>query len=135
KQAMVLLQEAVGDNLSEPLALAINATQKNLSTITNFYEKISFQDLAGQRLNKIEFFLSSLNEVVEKFIGKKAKKEAPIRKIKDNLPSTLKGPQAEGEALRQDDVDTLLTVSAELAPVESELPLVESDLAPVEHDV
>ncbi|MDR3038735.1 MAG: hypothetical protein LBV21_05565 [Candidatus Adiutrix sp.] len=70
------------------------------------FEKISFQDLAGQRLTKVENFLKALGILV----GPGPATRGPAGKVKKKSGgSRLKGPQAAGGGLDQGHIDALLT--------------------------
>jgi hypothetical protein len=96
--------------LTERIRLARNA-------VMGLFEEMSFQDLAGQRLNKVEQFLEALTRTLggRAPAGKKAPagsraKAAPRPAGKKtragDRPSQLKGPHSAG--LDQDDIDRLL---------------------------
>ncbi len=102
-----------------PLKDGLMAAERDL---TGLFEKMSFQDLAGQRLFKVENFLNALNRV----LGSKNstgpdresrghpnkegfKNRAPKPLAGENEGSQLKGPQAPGEGMEQDEIDQLLT--------------------------
>lgn len=92
--------------------------------VTAVYEACSFQDITGQRITKVVFALKQIEEKInqllsafggdqEKDAGTKAatlpKKArtptgAPARPDED----LLNGPQSEGDAISQDDIDALL---------------------------
>ena len=95
--------------------------------ITALFEKMSFQDLAGQRLAKVENFLKALGESVPPPVStgrlrprrpnlfSKTNPAAnfenkPVRPCqpKASEKSALKGPQAAGDGLGQDEVEALL---------------------------
>jgi chemotaxis regulatin CheY-phosphate phosphatase CheZ len=82
-------------------------------------EPLSFQDLVGQRIQKIIRLVKSMETRIEELIisfGIKIQKhrEDPsrtfeeLKKDVEAFKSDLKGPQNEGEGLKQDDIDQLL---------------------------
>lgn len=108
-----------------------------LKIITVLYEKISFQDLAGQRLAKVEMFLKTLSTVLTPLsgtigrpsgrsshpAGTGTRKEAQILRspardryapesVSKNADKkgkkALKGPQAPGEGADQAEIDRLM---------------------------
>ncbi|MCL2029522.1 MAG: hypothetical protein FWG97_03820 [Deltaproteobacteria bacterium] len=72
--------------------------------ITSLFEKMSFQDLAGQRLAKVENFLKTLREI------------QPSPRLQGTRSKTLKGPQAAGGGLNQQEVEALLKRPRENRP-------------------
>jgi chemotaxis regulatin CheY-phosphate phosphatase CheZ len=83
-------------------------------------EPLSFQDLVGQRIQKIIKLVRSMEHRIEELIvsfGIKLKnhKEDPTKSFDDLNKdvevylSELKGPQREGEGLDQDGIDDLLS--------------------------
>jgi hypothetical protein len=116
-----------------PLSLRL---QEARSKVTTIYEKMSFQDLAGQRLSKVENFCVALGTVLNrapagrgaapgrasagpgrdrkspwKATGREG--QAPARSREPKAPAKaagrLKGPQADGQGLGQNDIDRLLS--------------------------
>ncbi|MDL2227103.1 hypothetical protein LJB86_05565 [Deltaproteobacteria bacterium OttesenSCG-928-M10] len=104
-----------------------------LKIITALYEKMSFQDLAGQRLARVETFLSALSTVLKPLTGGPARRQdwaagfrkeggptrqassrdkrtpEPASKKADNdEKNNLKGPQAPGEGVDQAEIDRLM---------------------------
>ncbi len=92
-------------------------------SLTGIFENMSFQDLAGQRLLKILDFLESLSAVAEKSSAGKSfsrrgdgdrkprafDKDRPGKKPRQaEAYSRLKGPQAAGGGMEQDEVNALL---------------------------
>ena len=83
-------------------------------------EPLSFQDLVGQRIQKIIKLVKSMESRIEDLIiscGIKIQryKENPkksfaeLEKDVENFRSELQGPQREGEGLAQKDIDALLS--------------------------
>ena len=90
-------------------------TAKAQNVVVGLYEKMSFQDLAGQRLLKVEGFLAALGQVLDGIGGKAAPRSKPVPAGRDSAKPVrkaagdkLKGPQARGEGMAQDDVDQIL---------------------------
>jgi chemotaxis regulatin CheY-phosphate phosphatase CheZ len=87
---------------------------------TEIYTACSFQDITGQRMEKVvkvlHFIEQRINAIIEVC--------GPRGLIDEVLPSPeksdallLNGPGLEGEGLKQDDVDRVLTVSDAAADV------------------
>ena len=100
------------------------------AAVVKLFEKMSFQDLAGQRLAKVEHFCSALTVVLGRSVGQAptGRESGGPREKKPRWPkpgpewgntpppeaqaegsSRLKGPQAAGEGMDQDDIDRLLS--------------------------
>ena len=98
-------------NLKKILTPLRDETAKAQSVVIGLYEKMSFQDLAGQRLLKVEDFLTALSQVLGG-LGKKRTGTEPFKKAAKPAGKTteirLKGPRAEGEGMGQNDIDQLL---------------------------
>ncbi|UQZ91059.1 hypothetical protein C4J81_18275 [Deltaproteobacteria bacterium Smac51] len=114
----------------EPLNLDVESAQ---GAVTGIFEKMSFQDLIGQRLMKVDSFLKSLDEIMKKppreSSPDRSRRPAP-RRDDDRRPaprrdgdrkfssapakprgdkSRLKGPQAAGGGMDQSDIDAILS--------------------------
>ncbi|WP_169568909.1 protein phosphatase CheZ [Sneathiella limimaris] len=87
--------------------------------ITKIYEASNFQDITGQRINKVVSTLQHIEAVINKMaesMGKPVNKEkdredvSGVHKEADERPDAdlLNGPQKEGEGVSQDDIDALL---------------------------
>lgn len=82
--------------------------------ITNIYEACNFQDLTGQRIQKIVTVLREIERQVFRMVvvfGLRDKGEALSEEDKSSLESgaeLLSGPAKEGEGLEQDDIDDIL---------------------------
>jgi hypothetical protein len=87
--------------------------------VTALFEKISVQDLAGQRLAKVEKFLKALDEIIETGAStvsfpprqdkpKTSPAEGPATTPQTSEEKTLKGPQAAESRLGQSEVDDIL---------------------------
>ncbi len=96
------------------------AAMKSVSSLSvSMMGPLSFQDLVGQRIQKIIRLVKSMEIRVEDLIvsfGIKIQghREDPARSFEDlkqdveNYKSELKGPQNEGDGLDQNDIDELL---------------------------
>jgi chemotaxis protein CheZ len=72
-------------------------------------EACSFQDITGQRLNKIAHLLGGFQSGLDRMLhllGSDIEDAPPKPKTKEQ--ALLKGPQLEGEGIGQDDVDKLV---------------------------
>ena len=89
--------------------------------VTALFEKMSFQDLASQRLTKVENFLKALGEFTRPGRPRPFSKTdqagapesgtsrpRPARPFSKSKDKTLKGPQAAGGGLDQNEVEALL---------------------------
>jgi hypothetical protein len=111
KRLEAALNEAVSEHslLEDSLLPLVDEAAKARSAVAALYEKMSFQDLAGQRLMKVDDFLAALGRV----LGGSGKPAAP-KKFKEkpykgkDRDSDLKGPSAAGEGLGQVDIDQML---------------------------
>ena len=84
------------------------------SHVTNIYEACNFQDITGQRIQKIIKVLREIERQVFRMVivfGLRNKGEAlkeTDRSALENDAALLNGPQKDGEGLDQDDVDDIL---------------------------
>jgi len=113
----------------EPNSRPPVTAQEARTLTTSLLEKMSFQDLAGQRLAKVEDFLKTLEEIVRpdtlaapprawrpkpSSYDKKTEvsEKKPFRARRVNPPGpgekTLKGPQATGHGLNQSEIEGLM---------------------------
>lgn len=82
--------------------------------VTTIYEACNFQDLTGQRIQKIIKVLREIERQVFRMVivfGLRNKGEgldAAERDALENEAALLNGPQKEGQGLDQDDVDDIL---------------------------
>lgn len=87
--------------------------------ITQIYEASNFQDITGQRINKVvstlQYIESAVNKMAES-LGTSIQKDKPrgdvhaAAKAADARPDSdlLNGPQLDGDGNNQDDIDALL---------------------------
>ncbi len=83
--------------------------------VTKIFESCNFQDITGQRINKVVRTLEFVEERVHNMIliwGEDAFSELPVPENDDGTPRNedddlLNGPQLEGEGISQDDIDKL----------------------------
>ena len=105
--------EAIEDKLSGVDAATQEAIQES---ITKIYEALSFQDITGQRLQKIITVLQEVERQILRMVvvfGLKSKtaEDGLDSATKDKLESEaelLSGPQLPGQGLEQDQVDDIL---------------------------
>jgi hypothetical protein len=110
-------------DLPEPFVKILKEQTETLRTIgklsMSMMEPLSFQDLVGQRIQRIIKLVKSMEMRIEDLIisfGIKMQrhKEDPSKSFEDlareveDFKSELKGPQSEGEGLDQDSIDDLL---------------------------
>lgn len=112
-QALISSQPALEEALAA-IRADFEEARKQAATL---FEKTCFQDLAGQRLNKVEVFCQALDRVLPSLAGKSGRKrpgaadDRPYseRQHREHKPKAeLKGPQAAGQGLDQGKVDELL---------------------------
>ncbi|MFC4237160.1 protein phosphatase CheZ [Thalassospira xianhensis] len=83
--------------------------------VTKVFESCNFQDITGQRINKVVRTLEFVEERVHNMIliwGEDAFSDLPVPENDDGTPRNedddlLNGPQLEGEGISQDDIDKL----------------------------
>jgi chemotaxis protein CheZ len=83
--------------------------------VTKVFESCNFQDITGQRINKVVRTLEFVEERVHNMIliwGEDAFSDLPVPENDDGTPKNedddlLNGPQLEGEGISQDDIDKL----------------------------
>lgn len=83
--------------------------------VTKVFESCNFQDITGQRINKVVRTLEFVEERVHNMIliwGEEAFSDLPVPEHEDGTPKNedddlLNGPQLEGEGISQDDIDKL----------------------------
>lgn len=92
--------------------------EKLMEATTNIYEACGFQDITGQRITKVVKALKDIEEKIEALVTAfgseidkiKAKEPQEEAKPKTDLSDEelLGGPQHEGEAATQEEIDALL---------------------------
>lgn len=82
--------------------------------VTKIFEACNFQDITGQRINKVVSTLEFVEERVHNMIliwGEEAFAELPVPEVEaEAIPEDadlLNGPQLDGEGISQDDIDKL----------------------------
>ncbi|MBP3125009.1 protein phosphatase CheZ [Thalassospira sp. ER-Se-21-Dark] len=82
--------------------------------VTKIFEACNFQDITGQRINKVVSTLEFVEERVHNMIsiwGEDAFAELPVPEVEEESrpedADLLNGPQLEGEGISQDDIDKL----------------------------
>ena len=91
---------------------AENAAKLN-DAVTRIYEACNFQDITGQRITKVVRALRHIEDKVDALVaalGEEAFHAAEPAPAQDEDPdkALLHGPQAEGQAISQDEIDRLL---------------------------
>ncbi|WP_025898731.1 protein phosphatase CheZ [Sneathiella glossodoripedis] len=92
---------------------------KIADVITQIYEASNFQDITGQRINKVVSTLQHIETVINKMadsMGAPVNKDAArtdatdVLKENDERPDAdlLNGPQMDGDGVSQDEIDALL---------------------------
>jgi chemotaxis regulatin CheY-phosphate phosphatase CheZ len=85
---------------------------------TDIYTACSFQDITGQRMEKVvkvlHFIEQRLNAMIE-LCGTGDAGEEILPSVEMSDAQLLNGPLAEGHGLKQDDVDRVLVLSDEAA--------------------
>ncbi|MFH1803812.1 MAG: protein phosphatase CheZ [Pseudomonadota bacterium] len=82
--------------------------------VTKIFESCNFQDITGQRINKVVRTLEFVEERVHNMIliwGEDAFKDMPVPEDEDEVKNEdddlLNGPQLDGAGISQDDIDKL----------------------------
>jgi chemotaxis protein CheZ len=92
---------------------------KIMDVITSIYEASNFQDITGQRINKVVSTLQYIETAINKMassIGAETKSDAERQDVSADLKANdtrsdadlLNGPQLDGDGISQDDIDALL---------------------------
>ena len=128
EEILTLLETWTRENLAGSESEHPEETKGLRILFTSLFEKMSFQDLAGQRLAKVENFLKALAETTRPAARPKpfpraapsealGKKPFPARRGPGARPGStkkpLKGPQTTGRGLNQKEVEALM---ADLGP-------------------
>lgn len=102
--------------------LPSEVSDKITEHITSVYEACSFQDITGQRINKVVKALKHIEARIEEIMVAFDARGAAIEKARERAiqrraagsedgrsdAHLMNGPQNEGEAISQDDIDALL---------------------------
>ncbi len=81
------------------------------SIVTNIYEACSFQDITGQRINKVVKTLKHIDMKVAEIIdaySQRGVQPSLMTKLDPTKDSLLNGPQMKGAASTQEEIDALL---------------------------
>jgi len=111
-------EESLARVMSAMDSLAANA-EESMALITDTFTQMSFQDLTGQRLQRIIQLVSEIegkirNMVISFGIKLKEREKNPtltaveLQKMVDEKAQALAGPQKKGGGLDQSDIDDLL---------------------------
>ena len=90
------------------------AAEKITNKVTEIYEACTFQDITGQRINKVvgvmKFIEMSLVKLMKEMSGEKIEESDIPKMPNSDAPDAdlMNGPQMEGDAMGQDDIDKLL---------------------------
>jgi len=82
--------------------------------VTSIYEACSFQDITGQRINKVVKTLKSIEAKISDIVqalsagAALADGTAPAAPVAEKKDSLLNGPQLKGSASSQEEIDRLL---------------------------
>lgn len=113
------LAPAVVADLTPTLSVLVNHNKEYLDLITDTFTQMSFQDLTGQRLQRIIKLVGEIEEKITKMVisfGLKLteREKNPelsaeeLQKKVDEQAQLLAGPQKKGGGLDQDGIDDLL---------------------------
>lgn len=99
--------EALGEKLDEDSAKEVEAT------VTRIYEACNFQDITGQRINKVIKALRHIEDRVNAMLAALGGEHCDCPKVGEPANETdestlLNGPQRPDAAISQDDIDALL---------------------------
>ncbi|MBX2831870.1 MAG: protein phosphatase CheZ [Rhodospirillales bacterium] len=100
---------------SAPSEFVADHVEQIAFIVTKIFESCNFQDITGQRINKVVSTLEFVEDRVHNMIsiwGEDAFAELPVPESeeKEDVPEDsdlLNGPQLEGEGISQDDIDKL----------------------------
>lgn len=84
------------------------------SAVMQIFESCSFQDITGQRINKVIKTLSYVEERVSSIIDVLGlpKAEGPSQEPEDSQAGLLNGPALEGQGVKQDEVDAIFEMTS-----------------------
>lgn len=99
---------------SAPSEFVADHVEQIAFIVTKVFEACNFQDITGQRINKVVSTLEFVEERVHNMIliwGEEAFSELPVPDVEaEAVPDDsdlLNGPQLDGEGISQDDIDKL----------------------------
>ena len=102
------IRSAATDDYTQGLADDI------VELVVKVFESCNFQDITGQRINKVVSTLEFVEERVHNMIsiwGEDAFAELPVPEVEEEArpedSDLLNGPQLDGEGISQDDIDKL----------------------------
>ncbi|MGO1117839.1 protein phosphatase CheZ [Rhodovibrionaceae bacterium A322] len=118
EQATNSIMEAVEEIEAVADTLEGEAQQKVVDAVTKVYESCGFQDITGQRISKVVMALQHIETKVHALLsafGHESQNlgdHRPAASPADDAPKTdedlMNGPQMDGDAISQDDIDKLL---------------------------
>lgn len=95
--------EAIAGGLAPPVGGDLT------NAVTSIYEACAFQDITGQRINKVVKTLKHIEIKVSEIMGAFSQRGiTPTAITKKDEQSLLNGPQLKGVASSQEDIDKLL---------------------------
>ena len=107
------IEEVVADLLTVTTDEYANSRLGDIADlITGIYEACNFQDLTGQRINKVIKVLNYIEERVDAMMATWDIREFQTMPLPKDITRkdedlTLSGPMAEGQAISQDEIDAL----------------------------
>lgn len=107
------IEEVVADLLTVTQDEYANSRLGDIADlITGIYESCNFQDLTGQRINKVIKVLNYIEERVDAMMATWDIREFQTMPLPEDITRkdedlTLSGPMAEGQAISQDEIDAL----------------------------
>lgn len=107
------IEEVVADLLTVTTDEYANSRLGDIADlITGIYEACNFQDLTGQRINKVIKVLNYIEERVDAMMATWDIREFQTMPLPQDITRkdedlTLSGPMAEGQAISQDEIDAL----------------------------
>jgi len=107
------IEEVVADLLTVTQDEYANSRLGDIADlITGIYEACNFQDLTGQRINKVIKVLNYIEERVDAMMSTWDIREFQTMPLPEDITRkdedlTLSGPMAEGQAISQDEIDAL----------------------------
>ncbi len=112
-EAMESNEEAIGklrEKISDPDQVAL--LDQIAANGNEVFNACSFQDITGQRVNKVVKSITYVEERVNALVNLWGKEQlaeiaVPVEREKTPEEKILTGPQSEGKGLSQDDIDSL----------------------------